>query len=404
MKTTAVIGANFGDEGKGLMTDYFSGPSTVVVRYNGGAQAGHTVVTPEGQRHVFGHFGSGSFAGAATFLSSHFIVNPFVWQRERKALQLLGLDPRIFFSDLAYLTLPYDMLINQQVERERNGNRHGSCGLGINETMTRCIGIEPYDKREKFITSPKDSLSKEKRIAWYKKVRDSYARKRIEELNLKPDKNFFQIFESDVLVENFNNAVEEFNAYNRAVDEREALEVIGAKDVVFEGAQGLLLDEDHRFFPHVTRSKTGMDNILILCKAWHIAKIDVNYATRAYMTRHGRGPFPSEDPALSYEDKTNVHNEWQGTLRFGRLDIDLLKESIAKDIAKAIGIEATPAIAVSCLDQVGSRFDVNFNNEIANVGEDELFAILEDACGVERFFASHGPTRANVRTKLLEKL
>lgn len=109
-----------------------------------------------------------------------------------------------------------------------------------------------------------------------------------------------------------------------------------------------------------------------------------------------------KNPTLSYEDKTNVHNEWQGTLRFGRLDIDLLKESIAKDIAKAIGVEATPAIAVSCLDQVGSRFDINFNNEIANVGEDELFAILEEACGVERFFASHGPTRANIRTKLTE--
>lgn len=404
MKTTAVIGANFGDEGKGLMTDYFSSPSTVVVRYNGGAQAGHTVVTPEGKRHVFGHFGSGSFAGAATFLSSDFIVNPFVWQKERKALQLLGLDPRIFFSDTSYLTLPYDMLINQQAERERSGNRHGSCGLGINETMTRCIGTGPDDKREKFITSPKDSLSKEKRMAWYKNVRDVYARRRIEELNLKPDNNFFRLFDSDALVENFNNAVEEFNAYNRAVDEREALEVIGAENIVFEGAQGLLLDEDHRFFPHVTRSKTGLDNILTLCKTWNIADIDVTYATRAYMTRHGRGPFPSEDPTLSYEDKTNVHNEWQGTLRFGRLDIDLLKESIAKDIAKAVGIKATPAISVSCLDQVGSRFDVNFNNGIANVGEDELFAILEDACGVERFFASHGPTRANVRTKLLEKV
>lgn len=74
----AVIGAGFGDEGKGLMTDYCcQRPKyTTVVRFNGGAQAGHTVVTPDGRRHVFSHFGSGTLRGAATFLSRFFICNP----------------------------------------------------------------------------------------------------------------------------------------------------------------------------------------------------------------------------------------------------------------------------------------------------------------------------------------
>ena len=71
---TAIIGANYGDEGKGLLTDYYAAKSkhSVVVRFNGGPQAGHTVVTPEGKRHVFSHYGSGTLAGAQTFLSKHF--------------------------------------------------------------------------------------------------------------------------------------------------------------------------------------------------------------------------------------------------------------------------------------------------------------------------------------------
>ncbi len=78
-KVIAVIGAGYGDEGKGLMTDYFSSQydDAVVIRSNGGAQAGHTVVTPEGQRHVFSHFGSGTFNGSPTFLSRHFVAQSY---------------------------------------------------------------------------------------------------------------------------------------------------------------------------------------------------------------------------------------------------------------------------------------------------------------------------------------
>ena len=84
MKISVVIGANYGDEGKGLATDYLAsqGTKSLVVRFNGGAQAGHTVVTPDGCRHVFHHFGSGVFAEADTFLSKFFIVNPILFRTE----------------------------------------------------------------------------------------------------------------------------------------------------------------------------------------------------------------------------------------------------------------------------------------------------------------------------------
>lgn len=83
-----VVGANFGDEGKGLMADYFchqavsQGKKCLNVLTNGGAQRGHTVVTPTGKRHVFKHFGSGTFAGADTYLLKSFILNPMEFIRE----------------------------------------------------------------------------------------------------------------------------------------------------------------------------------------------------------------------------------------------------------------------------------------------------------------------------------
>src|SRR4051812_30640034 len=88
MRVSAVIGANYGDEGKGLVTDYLAeeGEGAVVVRFNGGAQAGHTVVTPEGKRHVFHHFGSGTFRKARTHLSRFFISNPALFRPEFEAL------------------------------------------------------------------------------------------------------------------------------------------------------------------------------------------------------------------------------------------------------------------------------------------------------------------------------
>lgn len=83
MKARVVIGSSFGDCGKGLVTDYLcSQGAGIVVRFNGGANAGHTVVTPDGQRHVFSHFGSGTLLGVPTFLSSFFVCNPIQFAKE----------------------------------------------------------------------------------------------------------------------------------------------------------------------------------------------------------------------------------------------------------------------------------------------------------------------------------
>ncbi|GAF82360.1 unnamed protein product, partial [marine sediment metagenome] len=132
-----VIGATFGDEGKGLITHHLAsrhGRDSIVVRFNGGAQAGHTVVTKNSKRHVFRHVGSGTFAGAATFLSQFFISNPILFLEELKELKNLKLKPKVYIDPESPITTPYDMMINQMAEEFRGNQRHGSCGVGFAET------------------------------------------------------------------------------------------------------------------------------------------------------------------------------------------------------------------------------------------------------------------------------
>lgn len=142
-----VIGANFGDEGKGLMTDCFCSKlskngSVLNIRFNGGAQAGHTVVVPaygNPKRHVFSHFGAGSFVrNTDTYLSGDFILNPMLFCKELDNLRReWWLQPKVYINHNCKITTPYDMLVNQIVERARGDQRHGSCGIGINETVLR---------------------------------------------------------------------------------------------------------------------------------------------------------------------------------------------------------------------------------------------------------------------------
>lgn len=102
-----VIGGNMGDEGKGLMADYFSQkPNSIVVCSNGGAQRGHTVVTSTGIRHVFHHFGSGTFNGASTYLSEDFICNPIIFRQEYNELKHLGYYPKIYINQNCMVTTP----------------------------------------------------------------------------------------------------------------------------------------------------------------------------------------------------------------------------------------------------------------------------------------------------------
>jgi adenylosuccinate synthase len=309
MRARAVIGANFGDEGKGLVTDFLCAQGAgMVVRFNGGAQAGHTVVTPEGDRHVFGHFGSGSFVGVPTFLSQYFVCNPILFFRELKELHTLGLGPIVYAHPSCLVTTHVDMIINQRKEEAR-AKRHGSCGVGVHETMTRSqipeLKLTMADLWNKTASLPK----------LLEQLCDKYAKFRTGSAIVEP-----------AMTEAFIRASWAF------ADQVHPLGIQQCQDPVFEGAQGLLLDQDNKeFFPHVTHSNTGMKNVRALCAQARIEGIDSYYVTRSYVTRHGAGPLPNEDQDMEFADATNVPHPWQGNIRFAPLDYNAMAKRVAVD-------------------------------------------------------------------------
>jgi adenylosuccinate synthase len=373
MKATIVIGANWGDEGKGLMVDYLADKmgreDCLVVRYNGGVNAGHTVVTPEGQRHVFHHFGSGTFVGSPTYLCTNFIVNPLLWQEEAMELQELGLSPILAMSQNSMVTTPYDMLLNQEIERARGDARHGSCGLGIDETLTR-NGNYPLHVLHLHKDIP----------AHLEAVRANFIKEWERRLKRPIPDTVSEILNSEELVKKFAYACSEMLSSVRLTNFN--AESKGRHHIVFEGAQGLLLDKSNtEMAPHLTSSSTGSVGPRQMCQNIGAEHTTVIYVTRSYMTRHGAGPFPSESASLHYNDDTNREGEFQGKLRFGTLDVDLMRKHISRDY-NSYSAPATVALAVTWMDQ-------------AQEDPQALIAgMAQKVCGVK--YASYGPTRNNV--------
>lgn len=368
-KAYIVIGANYGDEGKGLITDYLSrkfAGNCLVTRFNGGAQAGHTVVDCKtSKRHVFSHFGAGTLAGAPSFLSEFFIVNPLLFVKELKELSAKGIDPEISIDENAMVSTPFDMLINQALEQKRGVRKHGSCGVGINETVTRSAASPRYRIRVKDLF---DSRGLEEKLALLEK---EWLPLRMSALDLQHD--YLQAQLAGASFANLNTGFLE--ALKIMLDKASLArgEAQGQYDVeIFEGAQGLLLGEERMdLFPHLTRSRTGCANALKLIerKAKSIEKIEnieIIYVTRSYLTRHGAGPLPKEGelpPAFSGlgKDKTNVENQFQGKLRYGPFDSATLENSINLDLSmRDDSLPVKPVVALTCLDQLSeTNSDLN---------------------------------------------
>lgn len=325
-----VVGAQYGDEGKGLMTDFLSNKNTTVVRHNSGAQAGHTVVTQTGVRHTFHHIGSGSFRGAETYLSRFFVANPILFRDEWQTLSGKGVQPQITIHPDCMVTTPFDMMVNQAKEIARGVDRHGSCGMGFGDTIERHDTI-PFTVRD--LTCPRTILER---------IRD-YSHVIISTLGVD-----MPVMNEAILVNFIHDCA--FMLDKMDVADHSYLR---DKEIVFESAQGLLLDMDHENFPHVTRSSTGIKNAVSIMEDIHETHLTAHYMTRAYVTRHGAGPLPNEEPMPSWVvDETNIPNDWQGSLRFAPLNVPSLRKEIDKDLLHAGKVDVTDWLTVTCLDQV----------------------------------------------------
>lgn len=350
MRARAVIGASYGDEGKGRTVDWLAashGPAALVVRSNGGAQAAHTVVHPNGARHVFHHIGSAAFRGGRTHLSRFMVSHPILFAEELVQLCQHGIAP-VMTADLrGFVTTPWDMMVNQAIEVARGGGRHGSCGLGFGETVGRCESSDfPLTVADLHKRALPDKLLE---------IREEWLPARLAELGLEPGTGPLEFVRSEKLIENF---IDQCKAFARQVALRADADIGGEQALIFEAAQGLFLDQNAAGFPFLTRSNTGMANIASIAAEAGIAEVDPVYVTRCYLTRHGRGPMEDErdiERWFTVDDPTNRPNLWQENLRFGLIDPERLGERIRSDLAPALNA-TNPSLSVTCLDQSTGQF------------------------------------------------
>lgn len=390
-----VIGAAFGDEGKGLITHHLAanhGKDAIVVRYNGGAQAGHTVVTKYGQRHIFKHVGSGAFTGAKTFLSRFFVSNPILFLQELKELQRLNLNPKVYIDPESLVTTPYDMMINQIVEEHRGMHRHGSCGVGFGETIERNL----YPP---FALTVADLENVAKVSSTLQLIQTEWLPRRLAALNIHSlSEEWRQYFKSENILKLF---IHDIQLFLEAITISRIDLTNSSQAIIFEGAQGLMLDQEQGWFPHVTRSHTGLKNVIKLIDDTSTKKINVVYVTRSYLTRHGAGPLPHELSTLPYKsaiDKTNVTNTYQGTLRYAWFNLSLLKSFIQSDLREVpTGIQCNYHLAVTCLDQIENKITYIENDKINRASSASFLTRLASEVNVKKILCSYGPTKETIK-------
>lgn len=322
-KPIIVVGMGFGDEGKGATVDRLctQNPNSLVIRYNGGCQAAHNVVRDNGTHHTFAQFGSGTLAGSHTFLSRFMMVEPFSLLNEAEHLKQIGIDDPLSMLSIdgeCLLTTPYHWLTNQYLERSREKQPHGSCGRGIGMTAEYALNFPDKAPRMKHLLDATE-------LAWRLMELEYFARRTTgEELPM-----WREVFDQYEKVAEVTQRL--------TVGLRECLslnKVLGFDDkaLIFEGSQGVLLDEWYGFHPHTTWSTTTTANaekLLQECgyKREEYTKLGV---IRSYHTRHGNGPFPSERKhgLLAYTEAHNEKGEWSGPWRVGTFDDVLFKYAL----------------------------------------------------------------------------
>ncbi|MFC9556404.1 adenylosuccinate synthetase [Rhodococcus sp. NPDC056960] len=309
-----VVDLGFGDAGKGATVDWLCAPENglqvaAVVRFNGGAQAAHNVVV-DGRHHTFSQFGSGTFSGVPTVLSRHVLVEPIALAAEARTLTRLGvpnplrllhIDPR------ALLTTPIHVAANRAREDARGEGRHGSCGKGIGETAAYALD-HPDAPRVRDCHHPAVLRAKLAAMA------DHCRRLVSPTVHRWPD------------VDDMVTMYGEFAAAVRISDDGDLAALADGGRLVFEGAQGVLLDEWRGFHPHTTWSTVEPSNARALSvECGHDSH--VLGVTRTYTTRHGAGPMPTENRALGalLPELHNDTGNYQGTFRIGDLDEVLLR-------------------------------------------------------------------------------
>ena len=361
-----VIGLAFGDEGKGLVVDYLTSKSKkpLVIRFSGGQQAAHNVVV-EDKNHIFSNFGSGTLRGAPTYWSRFCTVDPVGVIKEYDSLIELGVTPILYIDGDSPITTPYDKFHNKNNKEDLD---HGTCGVGVGST---------FNREEKFHTFTFSDL-------FYPWILDT---------KLELIKNFYNDIDLSEQVDEFLTSCYKLtNCENIKL----TYDIPTGYDEIFEGSQGLLLDQWYGFFPHVARTNTGTKNILELIKTlW--SDLDLYLVTRAYQTRHGNGPMTNSDIDIDIKinpKETNVDNKYQGKFKRSILDVSLLKYGMNKD--KCIRESINRTLIITCLDHLTEYVFTYEGRMVYCKDEKEFVNRISEILGIKKVLLSRTPYSENI--------
>lgn len=316
MSVRVVIGAQWGDEGKGKIVDLLSNKARFVVRYQGGANAGHTLKFDD-KKVVLHLIPSGIFNGDAhCVIGNGVVIDPIALVKEIKGVEELGfsLEGRFFISQTAHVILPYHKLLDQLKEKRRGGDAIGTTGRGIGPayvSKVSRVGIRMVDLLDKDILRKKiDQNIKDINFA----LKNLYKKKTLS---------------VDALMDEMDEAIKILSPYicNTTDMLHKALEQ--KQSVLLEGAQGCLLDVDHGTYPYVTSSSPTSGGACTGSGVPPTALTHVMGITKAYCTRVGNGPFPTELDNEKGEELRQKGFEFGATTgrprRCGWLDLVALK-------------------------------------------------------------------------------
>jgi len=280
LSTTVVLGAQWGDEGKGKVTDFFSSSADMVVRFQGGNNAGHTIVVGEDKIALSLTPSGVLYSNCVPVIGSGCVIDLGFLEKELKMLNSKNINTnKLAISSNAHLVMPYHKLLDELIEESLGENKIGTTKKGIgpcyaDKIQRRGIRVQDLLDDEIFSTKVTSNVSEKNQI-------------------------LTKIYNHEPL--DANQIIEEYKTYKNLVEKHiqdTSLIISNAikenKNVLFEGAQGTLLDIDHGTYPFVTSSNTSSGNAAI---GSGIGPLNVNRVvgvTKAYISRVGSGPFITE--------------------------------------------------------------------------------------------------------------
>jgi len=338
MSVVVVVGSQWGDEGKGKIVDLLSQSADIVARYQGGANAGHTIVI-DGKQYILHLIPSGILSkDVICIIGNGVVIDPVALMDEIKMLEGFGIQikGRLFISHKAHLIMPYHKLLDQASEKE-NDTAIGTTGRGI--------GPAYLDKAKRTGIRIVDLLDR--------KILEDKLRKNLDDNNEVLQKIYgFEELDVDSIIKTYLEFDKLIDPYIKDVTLMLNEAIAKGKKIFVEGAQGALLDVDHGTYPFVTSSNPTSGGACTGLGIPPTAISKIVGVVKAYTTRVGNGPFPTEQKNEIGEKLREIGVEFGSTTgrprRCGWLDLVALKYSVM--------INGISEIAITKLD-VLDNFD-----------------------------------------------